>query len=72
MKITKANGKIEYQLIETLKKRNQETDNKIVKRVSSTFKDEQYLRRVSGSRQRWVDDDIHEIAGGIISYLKKL
>ena len=44
----------------------------IVKRVSSTFKDEQYLRRVSESRQRWVDDDIHEIAGGIISYLKKL
>lgn len=44
----------------------------IVKRVSSTFKDEQYLRRVSGSRQRWVDDDIHEIASGIISYLKKL
>ena len=44
----------------------------IVKRISSTFKDEQYLRRVSGSRQRWVDDDIHEIASGIISYLKKL
>lgn len=44
----------------------------IVKRVSSTFKDEQYLRRVSESRQRWVDDDIHEIAGVIISYLKKL
>lgn len=44
----------------------------IVKRVSSTFKDEQYLRRVSGSRQRRVDDDIHEIASGIISYLKKL
>ena len=35
MKITKANGKIEYQLIETLKKRNQETDHKIVKRVTS-------------------------------------
>ena len=44
----------------------------IVNRDSSTFKDEQYLRRVSESRQRWVDDDIHEIAGGIISYLKKL
>ena len=44
----------------------------IVKSVYSTFKDEQYLRRVSGSRQRWVDDDIHEIASGIISYLKKL
>ena len=38
MKITKANGKIEYQLIETLKKRNQETDHKIVKRVSSIIK----------------------------------
>lgn len=41
----------------------------IIKRVSFTFKDEQYLRRVSGSRQRWLDNDIHEIASGIISYL---
>ena len=38
MKITKANGKIEYALIETLKKRNQETDSKIVKRVSAIIK----------------------------------
>ena len=38
MKITKANGKAEYALIENLKKRSQETDNKIVKRVSSIIK----------------------------------
>ncbi len=44
----------------------------IVKRVSFTFRDEQYLRRVSGSRQRWLDNDIHEIASGIILYLENL
>lgn len=35
MKITKANGKAEYALIENLKKRNTETDQKIVDIVSS-------------------------------------
>ena len=35
MKITKANGKVEYALIENLKLRSQETDRKIVKRVST-------------------------------------
>ncbi len=35
MKITKANGKVEYTLIENLKLRSQETDRKIVKRVSN-------------------------------------
>ena len=35
MKITKANGKSEYTLIENLKKRNEETDQKIVDIVSS-------------------------------------
>lgn len=38
MKITKANGKVEYALIEKLKKRSQETDNKTVKRVSTIIK----------------------------------
>ena len=38
MKITKANGKVEYALIENLKKRSEETDKKIVKRVSSIIK----------------------------------
>ncbi len=38
MKITKANGKVEYALIETLKQRAAETDNKMVKRVSTIIK----------------------------------
>ncbi|MBE6741917.1 MAG: histidinol dehydrogenase [Ruminococcaceae bacterium] len=38
MKITKANGKAEYALIENLKKRSEETDKKIVKRVSTIIK----------------------------------
>lgn len=42
----------------------------IVKRVESTFKDKQYLRRVSGSRQRWIDEDIGVIADGIIEWMK--
>ena len=44
----------------------------IVNRITITFRDEQYLRRVSESRQRWIDDDIHDIADGIIDYIKKL
>ena len=44
----------------------------IIKRVQTTFKDEQYLKRVSGSRQRWIDNDIHEIAEGIIRFLEEL
>ncbi|MBQ7741277.1 MAG: histidinol dehydrogenase, partial [Eubacterium sp.] len=38
MKITKANGKIEYTVIENLKKRSSETDEKIVNIVSSIIK----------------------------------
>lgn len=45
------------------------TMDDIVKRLSNIFKDEQYLSRVSGSRQRWIDNDIHEITKGLISYL---
>lgn len=44
----------------------------ISKRVNSTFNNEQYLQRVSESRQRWIDNDIHEIADGIISFLMEL
>ncbi len=44
----------------------------ILKRVSYAFKDSQYLRRVSTSRQRWIDDDIKVIAGGIIGFLEQL
>ena len=49
---------------------NQMSD--ILKRVQTTFKDEKYLKRVSDSRQRWLDNDIHEIAEGIISFLEEL
>ena len=48
------------------------TMDDIVKRLSNIFKDEQYLSRVSGSRQRWIDNDIHEITKGIISYLENI
>ena len=46
--------------------------NDIVRRVSRTFKDDQYIRRVSGARQRWLDNDIHEITDGIVAYLDSL
>ena len=44
----------------------------IVNRIENTFKDKQYLRRVSGSRQRWIDEDIEVIADGIVDWLKRL
>ena len=44
------------------------TINDIIRRVSSIFRDEQYLMRVSTSRQRWLNDDIHDIADGILTY----
>ena len=44
----------------------------IVNRVENTFKDKQYLRRVSGSRQRWIDEDIQVIANGIVDWMKRL
>ena len=39
MKITKANGKIEYSVIENLKKRSGETDRKIVDIVTNIIKE---------------------------------
>ena len=44
----------------------------ITKRISDTFADERYLKRTSDSRQRWVDDDIHDIAAGIVEYISSL
>ena len=40
----------------------------VYRRLSGTFQDESYLQRVSGSRQRWLDNDIHEIASGILDF----
>lgn len=44
----------------------------ITGRLDGTFKDEQYLKRVSESRQRWIDNDIHEIVSDIMAFIKKL
>ena len=44
----------------------------IVKRVNTAFNDKQYLKRVSGSKQRWIDEKIETIAQGIISFLMNL
>ena len=44
----------------------------IEKRVSNTFKDKQYLRRVSESRQRWIDEDIEVIADGFLEWIANL
>ncbi len=44
----------------------------IVRRLSNVFKDEQYLKRVSESRQRWIDNEIHEIVSDILFFIKDL
>ena len=44
----------------------------VIRRLNKTFEDEHYLSRVSGSRQRWIDNDIHEIVERIMSYLNNL
>lgn len=44
----------------------------IVRRVDGVFKDKIFLQRVSLSRQRWLDEDIEEIANGIVGFLKQL
>ncbi len=44
----------------------------IITRLENAFTDKQYLQRVSGSRQRWIDEDIEMIADGIVEWLKRL
>lgn len=44
----------------------------IVRRIESTFQDNRFLQRVSNSRQRWLDEDINNIANGIIDYFRQL
>lgn len=44
----------------------------ILRRVTVTFSDEHYLVDVSDSRQRWMDEDINVIAGGIIDFIRSL
>ena len=42
----------------------------IVRRVESCLKDKNFLKRVSASRQRWIDEKIESIAEGIITFYK--
>ncbi|MCH5344554.1 MAG: nucleotidyl transferase AbiEii/AbiGii toxin family protein [Acetatifactor sp.] len=44
----------------------------IIKRVEKSFKDKSYLKRISTSRQRWIDEKIEDIAKGIVDFLKRL
>lgn len=44
----------------------------IARRIKRVFSDEQYAARVSESRQRWIDDDIHEIMDGIVVFVENL
>lgn len=44
----------------------------VVMRLNKTFNDEKYLKRVSDSRQRWLDNDIHEITSGILTFIQGL
>lgn len=44
----------------------------VIRRLRNTFNDTQYLKRVSESRQRWLDNDIEEITDGIVQYIAEL
>ena len=44
----------------------------IVRRVENSFKDKSYLKRISTSRQRWIDKKIEVITKGIVDFLKVL
>lgn len=44
----------------------------IVVRIENCFKDKNFLKRISTSRQRWIDEDIEIIADGIVSFFRGL
>lgn len=48
------------------------TMDDIVRRLESSFKDKNFLKRISTSRQRWIDEDIEVIAKGIVDFYKGL
>lgn len=48
------------------------TMDDIVGRIESTFKDKRFLKRVSTSRQRWIDEEIETIAYGIVGFFRGL
>ncbi|MBR5798858.1 MAG: nucleotidyl transferase AbiEii/AbiGii toxin family protein [Lachnospiraceae bacterium] len=44
----------------------------IIDRLESCFKDQNFLYRISTSRQRWMDEDIEVIAKGIVTFFNDL
>ena len=44
----------------------------IIRRLESCFKDENFLKRISASRQRWIDEDIEVITEGIVAFFREL
>lgn len=46
--------------------------DEIIKRLDLTFKDSQYIKRLGNSRQRWLDNDIHEICEGLLKFVNNL
>lgn len=50
----------------------EKTMEDIIKRVESSLQDESYLKRISMSRQRWIDVKIEDIASEIVDFLKRI
>lgn len=48
------------------------TMDDIVRRIENSFKDKSFLKRISTSRQRWIDVEVEIIAEEIIAFLKGL
>ena len=44
----------------------------IIRRVELVFSNKDYLRRIENSKARWLDEDIHTIANGILEALRRL
>jgi len=44
----------------------------IVRRLESCFKEKSFLKRISTSRQRWIDEDIEVIAEEIVAFFRGL
>ena len=48
------------------------TMSDIIKRLDSVLSDKSFLKRISTSRQRWIDETIETIASKIINFFKQL
>lgn len=44
----------------------------IIRRVEKSFRDKEYLKRISDSKQRWIDEDVKDITTGIVAFLKQV